>query len=186
MSEHTPGRLYLSDNYAWPEIRTEGDDKLVAVCQGEVRSDARRLVATWNACDGISTETLEHKSVLDAVGKSVEIQKKWRKGRQELANLTRAHEAVIAERDSLRAVNAGLLEASKNALDILTTERQSFVDCNQLRDCRTDDPIAHGLVLVQEDVWITPEDAEALRDYDRALLLLDAAISSARKQGEQG
>lgn len=73
-----------------------------------------------------------------------------------------------------------LLAACVNAGDMLRTYRESFVDCSKLRDTMTDDPIAHGLVLVTEDVWVTPDDAEVVRDYDRAISLLDAAISKAK------
>lgn len=72
-----------------------------------------------------------------------------------------------------------LLAACINARDILATDRQAFVDCNQLRDSRTDDPIAHGLVWVADETWLTPEDAEAVRDYDRAIELIDKATTKA-------
>ena len=70
-----------------------------------------------------------------------------------------------------------LLIACVNARDILATDRQAWVDCQQLRDSRTDDPIAHGLVAVEDGVWLDSADAEALRDYDRAIALIDAAIA---------
>lgn len=72
-----------------------------------------------------------------------------------------------------------LLEACINARDILATDRQSFVEYQQLRDSRTDDPIAHGLVAVEDDVWIDSVDAEALHDYDRAIEKIDSAVAKA-------
>lgn len=72
-----------------------------------------------------------------------------------------------------------LLAAALNALDIIRTERNSFVDCSTLRDVRTEDPVAHGLVLVREDAWIEPADAEVVRDFDRAISLLETAIAKA-------
>lgn len=72
---------------------------------------------------------------------------------------------------------AELVAACENARDILSTDRQAWVDCQQLRDNRTDDPIAHGLVAVEDGVWLDSDDAEALRDYDRAIALIDAAIA---------
>lgn len=79
----------------------------------------------------------------------------------------------------LIAAAPGLLAACINARDMLATDRQAFVDCQRLRDTRTDDPIAHGLVWVKEDVWLHPDDAEPLRDYDRAIALIDSAIAKA-------
>jgi hypothetical protein len=74
---------------------------------------------------------------------------------------------------------ADLLEACKNARDVLVTDRQAFVDCQQLRDLRTESPIEHGLVAVADGVWLDSDDAEALRDYDRAIELIDAALAKA-------
>lgn len=75
-----------------------------------------------------------------------------------------------------------LLRACENARDIIVIDRQSFVDCQQLRDGRIDDPIAHGLVFIEEDVWLDPDDAEALRDYDRALTMIDAALAATKEE----
>ena len=72
-----------------------------------------------------------------------------------------------------------LLAACINARDMLATDRQAFVDCQQLRDSRTDDPIAHGLVAVEDGAWLDSDDAEALRDYDRAIELIDKATAKA-------
>lgn len=72
-----------------------------------------------------------------------------------------------------------LLEACRNARDLIATDRQAFVDCSALRDSRIDNAVAHGLVWVSEGVWITPEDAEVLRDYDRGIALIDSAIARA-------
>lgn len=79
----------------------------------------------------------------------------------------------------LAAAAPELLAACINARDMLATDRQAFVDCQQLRDSRTDDPIAHGLVAVEDGVWLDADDAEALRDYDRAIELIDKATAKA-------
>ena len=70
-AQHTPGRLvihqdhthkvlsiedagdfgHLKINSPWVEDAWEGDE--------EAEANARRLVACWNACEGISTEALE-------------------------------------------------------------------------------------------------------------------------------
>lgn len=79
----------------------------------------------------------------------------------------------------LIAAAPDLLAACINARDMLATDRQVFVDAHRLPDSRTGDAVADGLVWVEEDTWIAPEDAEPLRDYDRALALIDAALAKA-------
>lgn len=82
----------------------------------------------------------------------------------------------------LIAAAPDLLAACINARDVIATDRQGFVDCHQVHGSRVDDAVAHGLVLVGDGVWIPPDVADALRDYDRALALIDAAISKATGQ----
>lgn len=79
----------------------------------------------------------------------------------------------------LIAAAPDLLAACVNARDLLATDRQAFIDCNRVQGSRTEDAVAHGLVWVDEDTWIEPEDAEPLRDYDRAIALIDAAMAKA-------
>lgn len=67
---HTPGRLWVEcgdedDGHAnqWPKIRAEshevvGDEGFYGDID-EDKANARRLVACWNACEGIGTEELE-------------------------------------------------------------------------------------------------------------------------------
>ena len=88
-------------------------------------------------------------------------------------------EAESEANASLISAAPDLLAACKNSRDIIATDRQAYVDCQQLRDRRVDDPIAHGLVWVSDGVWLAPGDDEALRDYDRALHLIDSAIAKA-------
>jgi hypothetical protein len=83
----------------------------------------------------------------------------------------------------LNAVNAELLEASLNAADMLRDSRQVFVDLARIRGPRIDDAVAHGLVWIDEETWVDPDDAAVIRDHDRALSMLDAAIAKAT--GEQ-
>jgi hypothetical protein len=71
MSEHTKGRIRIIElagaNPSWLAAVDEQDDGGDLICcapDGEVSmerwpANARRLVACWNACDGISTEALE-------------------------------------------------------------------------------------------------------------------------------
>jgi hypothetical protein len=79
----------------------------------------------------------------------------------------------------LIAAAPDLLAACANARDMLATDRQEFVDCNRVQGSRTEDAVACGLVWVDEDTWIEPEDAEPLRDYDPAIALIDAAMAKA-------
>lgn len=71
-AQHTPGRLCVAvdifDNDGMPEtaLQALGGAATVAVAlefgpnnPGMREANARRLVACWNACDGISTESLE-------------------------------------------------------------------------------------------------------------------------------
>jgi len=88
----------------------------------------------------------------------------------------RMQDELIEYARALRADAERMRGACQNARDIIVTDRQSFVDCQRLRDTRTESPIEHGLVWVDEDTWVTPDDAEALHDYDRALALIDAAL----------
>lgn len=69
MSEqHTPGRLFVVESQGyWGSVNCHLTSEVDQASIGSVwvnstsqnRADARRLVACWNACDGISTEHLE-------------------------------------------------------------------------------------------------------------------------------
>lgn len=72
-----------------------------------------------------------------------------------------------------------LLAACVNARDMLATDRQAFIDCNRVQGNRTEEAVACGLVYVDDETWIEPEDAEPLREYDRAIALIDAAMEKA-------
>lgn len=55
---HSPGRLAAFTQYAVPEIRDDSDNTVAVVWYHNL-ANARRLVACWNACEGLSTEALE-------------------------------------------------------------------------------------------------------------------------------
>lgn len=59
MSEHTQGKLRLSTQYADAELRDDAGVLVAVVSLRGRASDARRLAAAWNACQGIPTEVLE-------------------------------------------------------------------------------------------------------------------------------
>lgn len=157
MSEHTPGRLCISSES--PKIIKACDfmgesSVIVGSASGHNNSgffptdeesvaNARRLVAAWNACDGISTDNLENNLPV-----------------KELAH---RYNAAIRERDSLRAVNAELLEA----LEILAAY--------PLEDFAMEKkPIKHPLFRANEWMLMVGHVTSAR-----------AAIASARKQENQ-
>lgn len=102
--QHTLGRIRaLPEEPGVPYIRIRGDligqrfkiaNVLTPVYEGvgerefeETRENARRLVACWNACEGLATETLERLGTLDR------------------ANVARdaRHVEALAQRDELLA-----------------------------------------------------------------------------------
>ena len=158
MSEHTPGKLTLEEvasdsghiKHLCP-VDSEGMSLLTVVEHEGVKfaaiyndDDARRFMACWNACEGLTTEDLEN---LSSVGEGL-------KRQTELAY------AYRSERDSLRAVNAELLEALKSSRAVLCT----------------------AFKAVAPDLF---DSDEAVSEHLQ-IRRIDAAIASARKQGEQG
>ena len=70
-TSHTPGRLKVQHPHegerGW-EIAFEPG--LQQVCQNVTEANARRLVACWNACEGIDTEHLEN---IDMLGETLAV-----------------------------------------------------------------------------------------------------------------
>ena len=107
MSEHTSGKICVSSKH--PRIIKMHDfmgetDVMVASASGmtnsgffptddEAIANARRLVAAWNACTGMSTEDLEEMRLCSGYAKKIE--------------------SLIEQRDRLSAINAELLESLK-------------------------------------------------------------------------
>jgi hypothetical protein len=93
MSKHTDGpiRYEYEPGYCGELIAVDGMT-VCAFTDEPSPENARRLVAAWNACDGISTDTLELVPRFTEAG-------------------IKTVQSVEAERDSLRAVNAELLAA---------------------------------------------------------------------------
>lgn len=109
MSEHTPGKLYARelDLAGWVDIVTTDPDgtrslPFIACKHHDPEANARRLVACWNACEGISTEDLESERSASTG---------WVRTASKLLKAT-------TERDSLRAVNAELLEALEGLVSV--------------------------------------------------------------------
>ena len=150
MNKHTTGNLSVVDN-SWEVSSIYAESgRCVAVChinqdatedtQAEYEimkeANARRLVAAWNACDGISTETLELVSRFTEAG-------------------IKTVQSVEAERDSLRAVNAELLEALEKSLAAL--EKANKEEFGPISDT----------------IWFS--------EYETLFDFMGAAIASARK-----
>lgn len=100
MSEYTKGKLIVRGGFSI--YSEDGKTPVADTCltnsvPDNDEANARRLVAAWNACDGVSTDNLENNLPV-----------------KELAH---RYNAALAERDSILAVNAELLEALKTARD---------------------------------------------------------------------
>lgn len=115
MNAHTPGRLRLFDTYVDPEIRDD-NEKLVAVVLAEKANSARRLVACWNACEGIDTEDLEAGSVniIDKLHDD-------------------AARRVMARRDELLAAMNGLLAYFESGNSVATGKAVIKTDSIEVR-----------------------------------------------------
>ena len=75
MSKHTHGRLKVQHPFDGPRgWEVAFDPGLEQVCKNVTKKNARRLVACWNACEGVSTELLE-KAPLDTVLKETVAQR---------------------------------------------------------------------------------------------------------------
>ena len=60
-AQHTPGRVKVQHPHAGDRgWEVAFDPGLEQLCQNITEGNARRLVACWNACEGIPTEDLEH------------------------------------------------------------------------------------------------------------------------------
>ena len=121
MSEHTPGRLIARgfSIYAADGKTPVADTCLNNSIAGHDVENARRLVACWNACDLMPTEDIER---LAAIGEGV-------------MRLSVLADDNRAERDSLRAVNAELMEALQIAVRQNSHDMQMTGD--ELRRCES-------------------------------------------------
>lgn len=59
MSEHTQGKLSLIRQHADAELRDAAGNLVAVIVVDSSPADARRIVAAWNACQGIPTDVLE-------------------------------------------------------------------------------------------------------------------------------
>lgn len=118
-AEHTPGRLEQeqrkgSDGMWRTEIFSSEHGGVAAVCDwapmpavngitGSFRAgNARRLVACWNACDGISTEALEIGAIQDRIASACG---ELYEAKKQCAELLAALKAMLDEDDGGRAAD---------------------------------------------------------------------------------
>ena len=102
-AQHTQGKLKVVSTYAIPEIRDQEDHFVFAAGSASPQSfvNARRLVACWNACEGISTDLLEN---LTLTGDTIAARLKLRDATErELA--AQRDELLVACRPEDRAEN---------------------------------------------------------------------------------
>lgn len=110
MTQHTPGRLFVTESQEhWGRVNCHITAEVDQAMIGSIwvnsteqnRADARRLVACWNACEGIQTELLEQyysdRDGLDAALDQASLRK---------------HATAVQQRDEL-------LEALKGAVSAL-------------------------------------------------------------------
>lgn len=97
--EHTKGKLRVQDDDEYSVLVAEGahpDDSMAHVW---TKPDARRLVACWNACEGISTEDIEH-GVVPPVDKRI-----YARIEKERGELMATLQGVLAWHDGSPIVN---------------------------------------------------------------------------------
>lgn len=108
-TDHTPGKLTAAtQSPSFDAIKYENGDAVFRYTIDDdglhfKPEDARRLVACWNACIGLPTETLEQPDAFWKAKKDEKLHQKWKKSRQEMGNLQRAHIAKLKQRDDLLA-----------------------------------------------------------------------------------
>ena len=84
---HTPGPLLEPVPYGATHFEIQGDEPRRHIARLPMLADARRIVACWNACEGIPIDALEGNTAFPTLAE------------------------LIAERDRLREINAELIAA---------------------------------------------------------------------------
>jgi tetratricopeptide (TPR) repeat protein len=170
------------------EIAREAKEYALAIFgDGDVRSDLRELNERIDRLAAIAAQQAPSLTVGERTKPLTPSQ--IERGREEWGGehhdfsagvrfAERAHRIGTASQPAAQGVGA-TLTALRAARDVIETDRDGFVDAHRLRDLRTQDPIAHGLVLVTEGVWIPGDVAQVLHDYDKAIALIDAAPAQA-------
>jgi len=118
MSEHTKGRLHCKAGRAWGSIRNNSGDVIASddnETTGKWTENARRLVAAWNACEGIPTENLELGGYLE---------------------MNRADDAYVRE---LRRDRDELIEALRGMVNMVIDGKHNPTGC-----LRSPDPCKDG------------------------------------------
>lgn len=114
----TQAGLDTKDPHWMREIRNENNSG-IAFCGSfpaeQAHADARRLVACWNACEGISTEALEKENMLPAFDRE---QDRADKAERQRDDLLEALEAIINDGihcDVVPHLHTKAMEAIKKA-----------------------------------------------------------------------
>lgn len=110
---HTPGQLIANENLkgdgtsagSWAIWTNHKEPAYIG--EAMTKAHAARLVAAWNACEGISTEALTVGAI-----------------KTTLQQMGEACDTVAAERDALRAENARLREALATVVASLEWEEK--------------------------------------------------------------
>lgn len=125
-AEHTPARVILFTQYGDHEIRSETGE-LIAVSVSHQHANARRLVACWNACEGLYTESLERGEPLAEQIVDVLVQRDELKGEilvvtmllREALNVVMNVEAESADEDQMLA---NLITKGNDAIKAVLTK----------------------------------------------------------------
>lgn len=174
--EHTQARLRVPDDGTVGSIETEDGTSIGHTFQVSAhdqgigspirRANARRLVACWNACEGISTENLEDNLPVKSLAKLYNntINQRdiaWgelREIREAIA--ANPEESTTDEVRRVMAQQARLQAAAKSAREFINHDRETVI-----QGCTVDD------VFMPDD-----HSARAIAEYDAILADIDAAL----------
>ena len=133
-ARHTQGRLKAFNLYATPEIRDQDDEFVAHLKDGGPRSvsNARRLVACWNACDGVPTADLEQYASLDGCDNETVARLKF------IIGLTRQRDELLVALEAVLATHS----AERKAELSLSTATENYSDHNPELDAYTEAAVA--------------------------------------------
>lgn len=101
-AQHTPGRLKVQHPHAgergWEIAFELGVEQ---VCQDITEANARRLVACWNYCEGVSTEHLEKYGMPDFAQKISDLREQRNKLLEALKRIEGATMSMYATRSDM-------------------------------------------------------------------------------------
>lgn len=119
-TQHTQGRLHVAGQYK-VQIRSDSHQvaKAWSLAGKTGQENARRLVACWNACDGLHTESLECNKPLgdqlvDAINQRDELLEALKDARRKLAWFTDSYpqDIVVSESEFFGPIDAAIAKAT--------------------------------------------------------------------------